>query len=408
MSRNLLNINDNSNYAECIQTNTISTNITSTNLQSNTNNVTSLNITNNSSNPIGIELKNGNSNTWGIKTAQNKLYVRNENLKKKDIITINNDGKIGIGVISPVNTLDISGSVVIGTNYASKTIAPQNGLMVQGTTVLSNLTINNLNNLNGSFLLNYNPTNGIVNYQPNGMISDKRFKINISDANTNKYLDLVNTIKSKEFNYIDNIINKNKWGVGVIADEINEIEFFKNNELIGYQTGYIPNIYKSCNIVLIKNIVNNWQLIKIFLDNVTYKLQINDSIMYIHNNCMYQADIVEFNNYYISIKNNHTEDMTNISKLFIYGSRVTNIKYIKNDCLIWTLIPAIQELSKENNKINDKYNELDDKYNKLDDKYNQLDDKYNKLDDKYNQLDDKYNQLNEQFKKMLNILDITS
>lgn len=291
MSRNLLNINDNDNYAECIQS-------TKNNIQQNTNSsalnnsLSSLNITNNSNNPIGIELKNGNSNTWGIKALQNKLYIRNENDKNKNLITINNNGNIGIKNTTPINTIDISGSVVIGADYASKITAPQNGLMVQGNTILSNLIINNLkinniNNISGSYLLNYNPTNGYVNYQPNGIISDKRHKTNISDADTKKFLDIVNSIKSREFEYIDEIIHKNKWGVGVIADEINQIDFFKENELVGQQSGYVPNIYKLCNVIFIKNIMNNWDIIKIFLDNTIYNLKINDSIIYIHNNYVY-------------------------------------------------------------------------------------------------------------------------
>jgi hypothetical protein len=410
MSRNLLNINDTNNYAECIQSVKNNTQQNTNNNSSSLNNsLSSLNITNNSNNPIGIELKNGNSNTWGIKTSQNKLYIRNENDKDKNVITINNNGNIGIKNTTPINTIDISGSVVIGADYASKITAPQNGLMVQGNTILSNLIINNLkinniNNISGSYLLNYNPTNGHVNFQPNGIISDKRHKTNISDADTKKFLDIVNSIKSREFEYIDEIINKNKWGVGVIADEINEIEFFKNNELIGYQSGYVPNIYKLCNVIFIKNIMNNWDIIKIFLDNTIYNLKINDSIIYIYNNYVYHAEIISSTNYYIAIKNNYIENKLHISKLFIYGCRVNNIKYIKNDCLIWTLIPAIQELSKENNNLINKNNELEERLKNAELKIDVLN-KSNQT--KIEQLNQKIQFFDEQLQKLLAVLDIT-
>ena len=52
------------------------------------------------------------------------------NLEDDDINVANS--KIGLGVTSPVNRLDVGGSVVIGSNISGNTLAPQNGLLVEG------------------------------------------------------------------------------------------------------------------------------------------------------------------------------------------------------------------------------------------------------------------------------------
>lgn len=63
-------------------------------------------------------------------------------------IIVNSDGNLGIGASNPVNKLDVSGSVAIGSGYAGLSTAPTDGLIVQGnigigtSTPTKNLTIN--------------------------------------------------------------------------------------------------------------------------------------------------------------------------------------------------------------------------------------------------------------------------
>ena len=74
-----------------------------------------------------------------------KISMRIANQEK---IIINSDGNLGIGASNPVNKLDISGSMAIGSGYAGLSTAPTDGLIVQGnigigtSTPTKNLTIN--------------------------------------------------------------------------------------------------------------------------------------------------------------------------------------------------------------------------------------------------------------------------
>jgi len=47
-------------------------------------------------------------------------------------MTLLSDGKLGLGVTNPQNTLDINGNMVIGNGYSGTNTAPTNGLLVEG------------------------------------------------------------------------------------------------------------------------------------------------------------------------------------------------------------------------------------------------------------------------------------
>jgi len=51
---------------------------------------------------------------------------------KKSSLYINDECKVGIGTTSPQSTLSVKGGLTVGTNYAEKNAAPNNGLLVEG------------------------------------------------------------------------------------------------------------------------------------------------------------------------------------------------------------------------------------------------------------------------------------
>lgn len=56
-------------------------------------------------------------------------------------MTLLSDGKLGLGVTNPQNTLDVLGNMVIGSNYAGSESAPTNGLLVEGAMGIGTNTI---------------------------------------------------------------------------------------------------------------------------------------------------------------------------------------------------------------------------------------------------------------------------
>ena len=55
-------------------------------------------------------------------------------------IIVTSDGNLGIGASNPVNKLDVSGSVAIGSGYAGLSTAPTDGLIVQGNVGIGTAT----------------------------------------------------------------------------------------------------------------------------------------------------------------------------------------------------------------------------------------------------------------------------
>jgi len=72
-------------------------------------------------------------------TATSELAVTNGNGGPvfADIIPAGNKayimGKVGIGALNPVNTLDVEGAMAVGASYSGSFSAPANGLIVQGS-----------------------------------------------------------------------------------------------------------------------------------------------------------------------------------------------------------------------------------------------------------------------------------
>ncbi len=74
----------------------------------------------------------------GVGTATNSLFLRGGG--DTSGIKIIANGNVGIGGVTPVNLVDINGSMVIGGSYAGTNVAPTNGLLVQGNVGIGSVT----------------------------------------------------------------------------------------------------------------------------------------------------------------------------------------------------------------------------------------------------------------------------
>jgi hypothetical protein len=71
-------------------------------------------------------------------TRWNGEQQRFENLSGTTVVSaLTTSGNLGVGVVTPVNKLDVFGGVAIGTTYAGSIISPTNGLLVAGNTGIS-------------------------------------------------------------------------------------------------------------------------------------------------------------------------------------------------------------------------------------------------------------------------------
>ncbi len=82
-----------------------------------------------------------------------------------DIFNLNS-GNVGIGLSSPVNTMDVEGNMAIGTTYSGTNAAPANGLLVEGNVIFGDNTL-----ANGKLAIyGADWSNGRVYLQSNGTV----------------------------------------------------------------------------------------------------------------------------------------------------------------------------------------------------------------------------------------------
>ena len=98
------------------------------------------------------------------------LYTPSRTDQKGDLFFLSSSGNLGLGTINPLNRLDISGSMVVGSMYAGINTAPTNGMLVQGTLGIGivdtyNINTSNLLIVNGGVSIGTNntaPNNGLI------------------------------------------------------------------------------------------------------------------------------------------------------------------------------------------------------------------------------------------------------
>jgi hypothetical protein len=81
---------------------------------------------------VGDNDPSGNVAVLGFSESGQYAYLTTGNNQPTPVLVATQNGLIGIGTSTPVNVLDVSGGIVVGTAYAGNVVAPINGISVQG------------------------------------------------------------------------------------------------------------------------------------------------------------------------------------------------------------------------------------------------------------------------------------
>lgn len=247
------------------------------------------------------------------------------------------------------------------------------------------------NNTGGYYVsTGFGPSNNLIGYFYSSYLSDVRTKSNIVDANTSYYLDLVSQMRVRNFKYND---GKNNMNVGLITQEMetNDNLRFLIDENEGYTfdiNGFfkfdnfkmmIPKSLKEVNEdkissdAVMQHEEKEENCLKIYIDTVKHVLVKGDYIRYARDRdttdidfVEMESEIIECGNDYIVIENSdhigikdigHND--SDLTTIFIEGKWVKDIKLIKKDAMAFVLIPAIQQLTKENEDLKARFAKLE-------------------------------------------------
>jgi hypothetical protein len=235
------------------------------------------------------------------------------------VLTITSDGRVGMGTSSPEAGLHVASSV---SQYVN----------VYGYL--------NQNQAQGAYVANTNvsysiQTDGRIRAPEFNAISDVRIKKGISNLNSKKQLSDLNRLRVVNYSYIDQQANGNKNKTGFIAQEVEKV----NSEFVNQSMDFIPSVFALAkSATLLNNLLQvtmdkphdfkKGEIIKFFVGG---KKEIIMTVESIDNP---QA---------FSVKG--WNESTN--NLFIYGKKVTDFRAIDFDQITALSVAAIQELSKQ-------------------------------------------------------------
>jgi len=266
-------------------------------------------------------------------------------------------GRVGIGTTSPAAPLHVASSVSQYVNVY--------GYLNQNT-AQGNYTANM--NINYSI-----QTDGRIRAPEFNAISDTRIKKDILTLNTTKQLSDVNKLKVVHYSYIDQLANGNKIKTGFIAQDVEKV----NTQFVNQSADFIPSVYDLVKSSVLKNQVLEittgkphgfikGDVVKFFAEGKKEVIKTIDEVK--------NAD-----SFIVTEWNESTDN------LFVYGKKVTDFRAIDFDQITAVSVGAIQELSKQiqklqlenaelnkliNNKIQVKQSELEKRLLQLESKLN--------------------------------------
>ena len=250
-----------------------------------------------------------------VSDMSSNIVMRTSGIQRLRIIS---NGNVGIGTASPEASLHVAASVIQFVNsygYLSP-FGAGSGTYNQ--------------NVNYSI-----QADGRIRAPEFNAISDARIKTDIIQLNTQKQLSELNNLKVVNYHYIDKLANGNKLKTGFIAQEVEKV----NSEFVNQSTSFIPSVYTIAKSTILNNKVLNvttekphgftkGDQVKFFIEGKKEEIKIVEEIA--------SPDVFTVKGWNESTNN-----------LFIYGKKVTDFRAIDFDQITALSVAAIQELSKQ-------------------------------------------------------------
>jgi hypothetical protein len=238
-------------------------------------------------------------------------------------LRINADGYIGIGTSSPLAPLHVASSVSQYVNVYGYL----NQNQAQG-----NYTANT----------NYNysiQTDGRIRAPEFNAISDVRIKKDIVPLNTSKQLLELNNLKVVNYSYIDQLVNGNKIKTGFIAQEVEKV----NDHFVNKSSEFIPTVF-----AMAKSAIQKTDGLEITSEK-PHGFAKGDLVKFFAEGKKEVIKMIEEVN---SSQSFIIKDWNEIAdNLFIYGKKVSDFRAIDFDQITALSVSAIQELSKQVDKL---------------------------------------------------------
>jgi hypothetical protein len=266
-------------------------------------------------------------------------------------------GNVGIGTTSPLAPLHVASSAVQYINMY--------GYLSQSGTGASYTA-----NTNISYSIQADQR---IRASEFNAISDSRIKKDIVPLHTTKQLSDLNKLKVINYSYIDQIVNGNKQKTGFIAQEVEKV----NPQFVNQSTDFIPSVY-----AIAKTTLSDQEGLHI-TTATPHGFEKGDVVKFFtegKNEMIKTIDEVKSPNEFL-VK----EWEAPITNLFVYGKKVADFRAVDFDQITALSVAAIQELSKQIEKLQHENAALNKVINKrILEKQSELEKRVLQLESKFN------------------------
>ena len=254
------------------------------------------------------------------------IVMRTAGIQRLRIIS---NGNVGIGTASPEASLHVAASVI---QYVTSYGYLSTGGAGSGTY-----------NQNVNYSIQ---ADGRIRSPEFNAISDARIKTDIIQLNTQKQLSELNNLKVVNYHYIDQLANGNKLKTGFIAQEVEKV----NSEFVNQSADFIPSVYAIAKSSILKDDVlkittekphgfAKGDQVKFFIEGKKEAIKTVEEIISPE---IFTVKVWE----------------SPVNNLFVYGKKVSDFRAIDFDQITALSVAAIQELSKQIERLKTENAEL--------------------------------------------------